>query len=263
MKRNRMLAEQRRKQLLQRVKEDGIAKTADLAKDYRVSPMTIRNDLSALASQGHLERIHGGAIAQRWLSKEPSYLEKARLHPEEKRAIGREAASMIEEGMAVFLGNGTTTMEIIRHLPSDRHIHIFTNSLNHAAELSKRSNVDVFVVGGFLRDVSFAMVGQLAKRVLDRVHFDLAFLGVNGLSVEYGLTIPSLEESEIAAEIVRRSQRAVIVADHTKFKVVAHGKIADLEEVDTVITDRSPDPGIRKALADLGIKIRLAQSRGR
>ena len=88
-----MLAEERRQEVLRRVKEEGVVSTSDLARDYQVSEMTIRNDLLRLASQGHLERIHGGAVARQWLSNEPSYVEKATLQPEEKQAIGREAAS--------------------------------------------------------------------------------------------------------------------------------------------------------------------------
>lgn len=260
MNRKEMLAEERRQDILRIMKEEHVTKTAELANHYRVSTATIRNDLSTLATQGHLQRIHGGAITQRWLSKEPSYGEKAQLHAQEKRAIGSAAASMIKEGMAVFIGNGTTTMEIIRHLPSDRHVRIFTNSLNHAAELASRSNVEAFVVGGLLRGVSLAMVGQLAKRALEGVYFDLAFLGVNGASLEYGLTIPSLEESEIATEITRRSQRTVVVADHSKFGVLTHGKIGDLKDIDVLITDKLPNSDIRQALTRVGVDVRLARS---
>ena len=263
MKRNSMLAEERRQQLLQRVREEGVVTTSVLAEEYEVSPMTIRNDLSELASQGHLQRIHGGAVARRWLSREPSYLEKARLHPQEKQAIGRVAASMIEEGMAVFIGNGTTTMEIIRSLPSDRHFHIFTNSLNHAAELGTRDNVELSVLGGHVRGVSLAMVGPLVHRALNGIYFDIAFLGVNGISIEYGLSIPSLEEAEVFAEVIGRSRRAVVVADHTKLEVVTHGKIADISAVRTVVTDSIPDPSMLKGLKKLGVEIRLATARGR
>ena len=244
------------------MKDEHVTKTADLAKNYGVSSATIRNDLSQLAKQGHLQRIHGGAITQQWLSREPSYGEKAHLHAPEKQAIGLEAASMIEDGMAVFIGNGTTTMEIIRNLPSDRHVRIFTNALSHAAELASKSNVEAFVVGGFLRGVSLAMVGHLAKRVLDGTYFDLAFLGVNGVSIEYGLTIPSLEESEIAADIVHRSQHTVIVADHSKFGVLTHGKIVDLSSVSMLITDKLPDSDTRNALTRIGVEVRLTNGRG-
>jgi len=249
MKRNKMLPEQRRRLILETLRARGVVKTTDIAAGHHVSLMTARKDLNALADQGHLVRIHGGAITQVQLCKEPSYVEKASLNTRAKQAIGMEAAQLIEEGMAVFIGNGTTTMEIIRNLPLDRSIRIFTNSLNHATALATISNVEVIVVGGSLRGISYAMVGELGQRMLDGVYFDLTFFGVNGLSLDRGLTLPSLEEAKIASEVIRHSQRTVVVADHTKFGVVTHGKIADVSDIDVIITDEDPTPEFAQALA--------------
>jgi len=217
--------------------------------------MTIRNDLNSLAEQGQLVRVHGGAIARQWLTAEPSYHDKADINRAEKEEIGRQAAALVEEGMAVFIGNGTTTMEIIRHLPRDRRVRIFTNALNHALEIDPLPQAEVFVIGGHLREVSLAMVGRLAHQALQGIYFDLAFLGVNGISIEYGLTIPSLEEAETAAEIIRHSQRTIIVADHTKFGIVAHGKIADIADIDVIITDDGLESRFPKFLADLDVEL--------
>jgi DeoR/GlpR family transcriptional regulator of sugar metabolism len=238
-------------------------KTSELSEAFSVSPMTIRNDLNTLAEQGELVRIHGGAIMREWLTAEPSYHDKANLNRGEKERIGRQAATLIEEGMAVFIGNGTTTMQIIKHLPRDRRARIFTNALNHALEVDPLPQAEVFVIGGHLREVSLAMVGRvslamvgrLAHQALQGIYFDLAFLGVNGISVEYGLTIPSLEEAETAAEVIRHSQRTVVVADHTKFGVVAHGKIADISDIDVIITDNGLAPRFSDDLVSLDVKL--------
>ena len=255
MKRNKTLPEHRRQQILNALGDRGVVKTSDIAAKHGVSLMTARKDLDTLAAQGHLVRIHGGAIRQLHLCKEPSYVEKASLNQIEKQAIGREAASLIEEGMAIFIGNGTTTMEIIRNLPSDRNIRIFTNSLNHATALTSISNVEVIVVGGSLRGISYAMVGKLGHRMLKGVYFDLTFYGVNGLSIDRGLTLPSLEEAEMATEVIHHSQRTVIVADHTKFGVVTHGKVADLSDVDVIITDKEPRSDFVQALESLDVQL--------
>ncbi|MCR4392429.1 MAG: DeoR/GlpR family DNA-binding transcription regulator [Candidatus Acetothermia bacterium] len=257
---NRSLTEHRRRLILERVRELGAVRTSELARIHSVSPMTIRNDLDALARRGHLLRVHGGAMVKEQLAAEPSYHEKASLNLEEKRRIGRRAAALIEDGMAVFIGNGTTTMEIVRAL-KDRapsHVKAFTNALTHATELAGIPQVDLYVVGGYLRGVSFAMVGPLASQALEGVYFDLAFLGANGISLEHGITIPSLEEAETAAEIVRHARRVVIVADHTKFGVVTHGRIADLEEVDVIVTDEGLDPQYARLLSEQGGELVLA-----
>jgi len=250
-----MLTEQRRQVILERLHSRKAVKTSELSETFAVSSMTIRNDLNALAEQGQLMRVHGGAISRQWLTAEPSYHDKAEINRLEKEEIGRQGASLIEEGMAVFIGNGTTTMEIIRHLPQDRHFRVFTNALNHALEVSQLPQAEVFVVGGYLREVSLAMIGRLAHQTLKGIYFDLAFLGVNGISIEHGLTIPSLEEAEVAAEIIRHSQRTVIVADHTKFGIVAHGKIVDIADIDVIITDNGLAACFSDDLASLDVEL--------
>ena len=250
-----LLTGHRRQVILEQLQSHKAVKTSELSETFAVSSMTIRNDLNALAEQGQLMRVHGGAIARQWLTAEPSYHDKTDINRIEKEGIGQEAATLIEEGMAVFIGNGTTTMEIIKHLPQDRHFRVFTNALNHALEVNQLPQADVFVVGGYLREVSLAMVGRLAHQALQGIYFDLAFLGVNGISIKHGLTIPSLEEAEIATEIIERSQRTVVVADHTKFGIVAHGKIADITDIDAIITDSGLDPRLMNSLSNLDVEI--------
>jgi DeoR/GlpR family transcriptional regulator of sugar metabolism len=256
--RQHMLTDERRQVILEKLQSSKAVKTSDLSQTFYVSSMTIRNDLNALAEQGQIIRVHGGAIARKWLTAEPSYNDKASVNQKEKEAIGKYAAGLVEEGMAVFIGNGTTTMATIRHLPHDKSFRVFTNALNHALEVSKFQRANVFVVGGYLRGVSLAMVGRLAHQALKGIYFDLAFLGVNGISIDRGLTIPSLEEAETASAIIEHSQRTVIVADHTKFNNVSHGKIADIADIDAIITDSGLNPKFLESLSGLDVEINMA-----
>ncbi len=253
----KMLTEQRRRLILEELRKRGVVRTSELSRIFSVSQMTIRNDLNALAREGKLVRIHGGAMVREWVTTEPSYQEKASRNLEEKRRIAKKAAELIEPGMAVFIGNGSTTMQLVKALPPDLGLRVFTNALNHAMELTQVPGVDVYVIGGYLRGVSYAMVGPLAKRSLGDVYFDVAFLGANGISLEHGVTIPSLEEADTAAEILRHSRRRVILADHTKFGVVTHGKIVGLEEVDVIITDSGLDPELAATLEELDLELHL------
>jgi len=250
-----MLTERRRQVILKQLEARRALKTSELSERFSVSQMTIRNDLNTLADQGRLVRVHGGAIAREWLTAEPSYQDKAAVKRVEKEAIGRRAAALIEEGMAVFIGNGTTTMQIIKHLPADRRFRIFTNALNHALEVSQLPQAEVFVLGGYLRGISLAMIGRLAHQAIEGTFFDLAFFGANGISIEQGVTIPSLEEAETASQIIAHSQRTIVVADHTKFGIVAHGKIADMKEIDGIITDGGLDSRFLDAFSTLDVEI--------
>ena len=254
------LTEERRRRILEELKRRGAVRTLELARFFSVSPMTIRNDLAVLARRGLVERVHGGAMVKDTLAAEPSYYEKATRNLEEKRRIGWKAAELIEENMAVFIGNGTTTMEIVRALkerPPFR-LKVFTNALTHAMELAEIPHFEVYVIGGYLRGVSYAMVGPLARRALEGVYFDVAFLGANGLSLECGATIPSLEEADTAAEIVQRARRVVIVVDHTKLGIVTHGRIADLSQIHMVITDALASPEFLRNLHAHGVEVLLA-----
>ncbi len=259
-KKKRILTEHRRRLALEEVRKRGVVRTSELSAAFSVSPMTIRNDLKALAEQGHLVRVHGGAMAKGVLTAEPSYHEKASLKVEEKRRIGHRAAQLVEEGMAVFIGNGSTTMHVVHALAERPRgpFRAFTNALNHAMELTRVPDAEVYVLGGCLRGVSYALVGGLARGALEGVYFDLAFLGANGISPQFGVTIPSLEEAEAVAAVVRRSRRTVILADHSKFGVVTHGKYAALQDIDVLITDRELDPQVRRPADQLGVEIILA-----
>ncbi len=255
------LTEQRRRRILEELRRRGAVRTIELARAFSVSPMTIRNDLAALARKGLIERVHGGAVVKEPIAAEPSYYEKANRNIEEKRRIGRKAAELIKEGMAVFIGNGTTTMEIVRALKEKPvpNIRVFTNALTHAVELAEIPGIEVYVIGGRLRGISYAMVGSLAHRSIEGVYFDIAFLGANGISPEHGVTIPSLEEAETAWNIIKHAQKVVVIADHTKFGVVTHGKIADLEEIDGIITEGDIPQDVVQALVQFRVEVLLVQ----
>ena len=115
-KRKQVLTEERRRLILEGLREQGVVRTGELARRFAVSAMTIRSDLAVLEERGGLVRVHGGAMLRERVALEPSYYEKATRNLDEKRRIGRRAASLIEDGMAVFIGNGTTTIEIVRAL---------------------------------------------------------------------------------------------------------------------------------------------------
>ena len=253
------LTEQRRRLILEHLRTWGEARTSELAGIFGVSPMTIRNDLNALSNAGALVRTHGGAVSNEPISREPSYKDKETQYIAEKRLIGAEAARELRDDMVIFIGNGTTTMQLIKQLPKLNRLVVFTNALNHADALLDCKGVEVYVVGGYLRSVSYAMVGELARQALAGVFFDTAFVGVNGVAVDQGYTLPSLEEAGVMTEVLCHSRRVLILADHSKFGVITHAQIADLGGVDAVITDAAPDSRYKDALIESGVELRIAK----
>lgn len=231
----------RRQMILERVRAAGEAKVADLAAEFGVSDMTVRRDLNRLVKDGELHKVHGGAQLQPGSSaEEPGFQSKSQLQLAEKAAIAAAAASMVEPGMSVSLTSGTTTFALARALRQIPRITVVTNSPRIADLLqdAPAEGQTVLLTGG-MRTVSDALVGPLATAAISSLHVDRCFMGVHGYSVEAGLTTPNMMEVEVNRLFLERSDSRVLLADHSKWGTRGLYSIADLEAIDTLITDNA------------------------
>ncbi len=264
-----ILAEERRRKILEQLEEEGTVKTSQLASLFSVSEVTIRRDLEVLKEEGKLKKVHGGAVANEQdfkssyhgdtITFEPSFREKSEVHQEEKEKIGRKAASMIKDGSSVFIGTGTTTMQIVKHLGDKSALTVVTNSLNHGLELARVPEAEILMTGGQLRANTSALVGPIAKRSLEEIYVDTLFLGVNGISIDQGYTVPSLREADMARRVTRMANQVIIVADFSKFGKVSHAKVAEVDGAHKVITDDQVDKTYQEAFSDIGVELVLAE----
>ncbi|WP_299541564.1 DeoR/GlpR family DNA-binding transcription regulator [uncultured Streptomyces sp.] len=240
-----LLAEQRRALILDEVRRRGGARVNELTRRLNVSDMTVRRDLDALARQGVLEKVHGGAVPVAEASThEPGFEAKSALEQGAKEQIARAAASMVAPGGAVALSGGTTTYALARHLLDVPGLTVVTNSVPVADVFHEaRSGGELppgaatVVLTGGVRTPSDSLVGPVADRAISSLHFDVLFLGVHGISAEAGLSTPNLAEAETNRRLVRAARRVVVVADHTKWGTVGLSSFASLDEVDTFVTD--------------------------
>ncbi len=263
-----ILAEERRRKILERIEEEGTVKTSQLARAFSVSEVTIRRDLQELTKEGKLEKVHGGAVAKEkdfessyhgeTITFEPSFQEKSEVNREEKRSIGKKASTLIKDGSSVFIGTGTTTMQIVKNLNVKKGLTIVTNSLNHGLELTRTPEVEVLMTGGELRSNTSALVGPIAKHSLDELYVDTMFLGVNGISIEQGYTVPSLREADMARRVTKMSNEVIIVADYSKFGKVSHAKIGSIDDVDTIVTDDGLGSSYQTRLSEVGVELLIA-----
>ncbi|MFB7410022.1 DeoR/GlpR family DNA-binding transcription regulator [Streptomyces sp. NPDC056202] len=256
-----LLAEQRRALILDEVRRRGGVRVNELTRRLSVSDMTIRRDLDALARQGMLAKVHGGAVPVVEASThEPGFEAKSVLEPSAKDEIARTAAAMVAPGSAIALSGGTTTYALARHLLDVPDLTVVTNSVRvadvfHETQLaggggeSRRGAATVVLTGG-VRTPSDALVGPVADRAVRSLHFDLLFLGVHGVSVEAGLSTPNLAEAETNGCLMRSARRVVVVADHTKWGTVGLSSFAGLDEVDTWVTDRGLPEDVRAEVAE-------------
>ncbi len=252
-----LLIDERRQHILSLIQNHGRVLVGELSRNLSISQITIRKDLEYLQSKGLVQRTHGGALRiQSSALFDPSLQEKQKQHSQEKQRIAVAASKMVEEGDCVMLDSGTTTTAIAHELRKFSQLTVITNAVNIAAELAS-TNLEVILIGGNLRKNSFSLVGPLAEDVLQEMHADILFLGVDGFDPEVGLTTPNFLESRVNRAMVRSSCRVVAVCDSTKFKRRSLSRIVPPSAVHCVITDRDLPPETAEVLRAQSIEVVL------
>ncbi|MFI5804754.1 DeoR/GlpR family DNA-binding transcription regulator [Streptomyces sp. NPDC051561] len=252
-----LLAEQRRALILDEVRRRGGVRVNELTRRLNVSDMTVRRDLDALARQGVVEKVHGGAVPVSEASThEPGFEAKSALELSAKEDIARSAAAMVAPGSAVALSGGTTTYALARHLLDVPDLTVVTNSVRVADvfHVARQNGGDggaaTVVLTGGVRTPSDSLVGPVADQAIGSLHFDVLFLGVHGISVEAGLSTPNLAEAETNRRLVGSARRVVVVADHTKWGTVGLSSFARLDQVDAFVTDQGLSAAAREEMAE-------------
>ena len=229
-----------------------------LAEQLGVSEMTVRRDLERLQLAGLLSRTHGGAILKRRLVEEPAYAANLVAHADEKRRITRTAAAMIQEGETVFLGSGTTTVEVLRHLDPELQANIVTHNTG-ALEVVDALSIDLFLLGGSYRAQSNATEGAAPAELVSGFYASKMLLGADCLSIEEGVTTPSLGLAEVERTMVRHAKGEVIVlVDSSKIGIVADVAICPLERIDVLIVDDGIDDDVCNELEQHGLHVVIA-----
>jgi DeoR family transcriptional regulator, fructose operon transcriptional repressor len=233
-----MLAPARHSAILAEVQRERIVRVSDLAKMLGVSLVTVRRDIDSLDDAGLVEKIHGGAKLPGGVSThEPGFEVKSTQLEAEKTAIAREAATLVHQGMAVGMSAGTTTWALAKILSNGPRITVVTNSLRIADVFHAGNAQSTVIITGGERTPSDALVGPLATSSLKQLHLDVLFLGVHGVDADAGFTTPNLLEAETDRAFVAAARKVVVLADHTKWGTLGLTTIANLEDVDELISD--------------------------
>jgi len=250
--------------MLSMVREREFMRVADLSSIFGISEVTVRADLALLADHGALQRVHGGAIVRDpELRLERSFEEALGENSTEKAGIGRHAAATVRSGETVILDVGTSTTAVARALVAREDLSdvtVFTSSLPIALELeSAIPRITVVVTGGTLRPKQHSLVDPMAGFIFDSINASTAFIGCNGVHPESGVTNVNLPEAEMKRKMVAAAQRTVIVADGSKLGNISVAKIADLSDIDQLITGPSAPPEVVDELASLGVAVEIAE----
>ena len=250
-----MYAAERQAQILQSARSSGRVEVIALATQMDVTPETVRRDLTALERMGVLRRVHGGAMPVERFGFEPNVAMRESQFAVEKDRIVKAALEELPDGGSLVLDAGTTTVRLAGLLPTDRRFTVVTHSLPVATALAGYSNVTLHLLGGIVRGITLAAVGDWALREIADISVDVAFLGINGISVERGLTTPDLGEAQVKRALAGAARRTVVLADHSKFGRTEFARVAALDEIDTVITDSELDAETAAEIESAGPRV--------
>ena len=254
-----MLAESRRRLLLDRIARQGFATLDELVKSLGVSESTVRRDLEALDLAGVVKRTHGGAV---FTSNEgrglPAFDERTTSAAVEKRAIGQTAAALIEDGDTVLLDGGTTTLEVARALLG-RPVQIVTNSLPIAQLVASSKESDVILIGGYVYPRTGVALGPLAISMMKGLRVRKSILGAGGIVGE-GVFNSNLLLVETERQMMACGQDVMIVADHTKFGKQCLAFLCNLGQVGELVVDSKVSAEDLAMVEAAGVRVHVAQA---
>ena len=232
-----MYAAERQQRIMAEARRAGRVEVASLADSLGVAAETVRRDLTALEQRGSVRRVHGGAIPVERLELEPTLATRTSRLADVKRRIAARVLDEVPSGGTMLLDSGSTTLAVVQLLPPDLDLTVVTNSVAAASALSTHPGVTLYLLGGRVRGITGAAVGDWATDALAGLVVDLAVLGTNGISATRGLTTPDQAEALVKAAMVRCARRVLVATDSSKAGDDHLHRFATLDEVDVVVTD--------------------------
>ena len=248
---------ERQRELARLLERVGRLSVAQICEQFSVSEATARRDLEMLSEQGLIHRVHGGAVLLHHAAPEEPILRRSHDQEKEKECIGRATAALIQDEETIFLGSGTTVLQVAQHLVT-RNIMVITNSLPVINLMTEKENITLIALGGMLRDSELSFIGHITEQALAEVRADKVIIGTRAISLEQGLTNDYLPETLTDRAILNAGRETIIVADHTKCGVMSHAFLAPLAAMHTLVTDNGTDPEFIDMLRIQGIKVIVA-----
>lgn len=248
---------ERQQELTRLLERTGRLSVAQICEQFSISEATARRDLEALSEQGLIKRVHGGAILVRQAAPEEPILRRSHEQEDEKERIGRATAALVRDGETIFLGSGTTVLQVAQHLVN-RRITVISNSLPVVNLMSEKENISLIALGGVLRDSELSFIGHITEQALYEVRADKVFIGIRAISLEQGLTNDYLPETLTDRAILNAGREIIIVADHTKCGVISAAFLAPLPAMHTLVTDDATDTEFIESLRTQGIEVIIA-----
>lgn len=241
------------------IREDGQVKVAHLSRIFKVTEVTIRQDLERLEEQGVIVREHGGAILSNARSNVMELQLANQQNMEAKQAIAVEAIKLIHDGDTIILDSGSTTTEIARLITGFHNLRVITNALNIAMILGRDPSIDLNVTGGEFKSPTLSLTGDKAAEYFSNIHADKLFLATAGINLRTGLTYPSTSDLVVKKAMIEAADVVYLAADSTKIGKSSFASLGALSLVDYIITDSQITQEQKKMFTDYDVKHILAQ----
>lgn len=249
---------ERHQLILKKLHEDQQVNIQELSELLEVSGVTIRKDLKLLEDKNLLFRTRGGGSINNPYTVERPINEKELIRQDEKQRIARMALSIIGDNDSIIIGSGTTVFELAKCLHPQHHITVITPAVKVTMELCHRPNVDVLQLGGLTRPNSSSVAGFQAERTLEDISCGILFLGIDGIDLDFGLSITNLTEASLNQKMIESAQTVAVLADSSKFGRRGLGKVCNLDQVQYIITDSGVSPAVVKQVEERGIKVLIS-----
>ena len=253
-----MLAVQRREKIMELLLEDGSAKVLNLAKLFKVTEVTIRQDLEKLEKDGLIIREHGGAYLKNIKDQVQTFSITHQDNLDKKGLIADKCLEFIEPGDTIILDSGSTTTEIAKRLKGWKNLTVITNALNIALILGAESGIEVIVTGGEFKPPTLSLTGQKAADFFKGLYAQKLFLATAGISLKAGLTYPSISDLVVKKAMIDAATTTYLVADSTKMGKDAFASLGALSLIDFIITDSAVEEKHKQLFKDNEIELIIA-----
>lgn len=253
-----MIPNQRREKIFELIQEDGSAKVIDLAKIFKVTEVTIRQDLEKLEKDGLIIKEHGGAFLKNIKDQVQAFSLRDHDNIEKKELIAKKCLEFIESGDTIILDSGSTTTEIAKNLKGMKQLTVITNALNIALMLGAEPGIEVIVTGGEFKPPTLSLTGQKAADFFKGLNVQKLFLATAGISLKAGLTYPSISDLVVKKAMIEAAETRYLVADSTKIGKTALASLGALSLIDYIITDPNIEEKHRQVFKDHEIELIIA-----
>jgi DeoR/GlpR family transcriptional regulator of sugar metabolism len=250
-----MTGPERQEQVLKILSHQPRVTIAHLCELLEISEATARRDLELLAEQGKVQRVHGGAISIRQAPPEPPVLLRSSEMAEEKKRIGQGAAELVRDGETIFIGSGSTMLEVAQALKERQGLTVITNSLLVCNTLAASLGITLISLGGMLRHTEMSFIGHLVEQALNELRADKVIIGIHAVDLQQGLTNDYLPETMTDRAILRVGKQVIVAADHTKLGTVSTAFVAPITAMHILVTTQEAPSNVVSALQNRGIQV--------